>query len=342
MKKILLILLLSINLFGVDTSKGMLKFYSTIDWDSFWDSFTFKFMGCDCPPYFLKTWCEFFFCDFLPSIEESHIEPFAAFSSSPKPFDFVGMGVQAKGLKLFGVEKGVTRNSASSAPDNTNTQNQKETTSFRQINLFPFPIGGIISFLDPTNTICLASGNINTVYISDLDPLYANESLNNLWTLIKTPSRLLDLLLPIWEMRCVVDCLSSTFNYPLNAFYTCNGCRGGIGSQDTGWVKNNDPMENAEMLAFKLINNLHERMALYDISSNACSSTPYLNIKKTQYKISLGSTKFNKPHYMGRMRFMDYDGKESMKSGDAYFFWLWKKRKFCGFFERVCQDNLPL
>ncbi|RDU72339.1 hypothetical protein CQA57_06980 [Helicobacter anseris] len=327
--------------YSIETEKGMLKFYSTINWEKFWGSFKFDFFGCDCPPFYLKDWCEFFFCDFLPAIEEEHIEPFAAFSSSPEPFDFVGLGIKGGG-KVFGVSKGVTRRSSGSGSSGENTDETKESTSFRQINLMPFPIAGMIAFFDVTNTICLASGNVNSMYISDIDPLYANEGLNNLWTLIKTPSRLLDLLLPIWELRCVVDCLSSTFNYPLDSFYTCNGCRGGIGSQDTGWVKNNDPMENSEMLAFKLLNNLHERAALYDVSSNSCTNNTKLNIKKSQYKISFGATSNNAPFYMGRMRFMDYDFKESFKGKDSYFFWIWKKRKFCGFYERLCQDNLPL
>lgn len=342
MKKLLFItifLLISTS-HAVDTHKGMLKFSKTIHWETFWDSFKFDFMGCDCTPLFFQDWCQFFFCDFLPAIKEEHLEPFAGVSSSPYPLDFVGLGIQGTG-KVFGVAKGVTRNS-SAITNSTHTDNSKETASFRFLNLTPFPIGGLLEIIDPTESICFASGNINSTYIADLDPLYSNEGLNNLWTMVKTPSRLLDLLLPIWELRCVVDCVSSTFNLPLNFMYTCNGCRGSIGTQDTGWVKNNDPMENSEMLTYKLINNLHERGALYNTSSSPCFSPIALNIRKTQYKISLGASTFNKPFYMGKMRFLEFDGKESLRSKDAHFFWVWKKRNWCGFFERICQDNLPI
>ena len=328
MKKIILNLLLVINLNAVDTHGSLTKFWETLDWDSFWNSFSFSFMGCDCKPKFLVDWCEAFFCDFLPAIQEQHLEPFANFSASPNPLTFVGLNTDSTD-HIMGPKKGVTRKNS--------LQKEIDTASFQQINMLPFPIASIISFFDPTNTICLSTDAIDTTYISDIDPLYHNDGLNNFWTLIKSPSRFLELLVPIWEWRCLVDCLSETINVPLDAMWSCNGCSGGLGSQDTGWQKNIEPMQNAEMLAYRLIHNFHERMKYMDISSDACESITSLTIKKSQYKISLGSAG-QKPHYFGKIRFLTYDGKDSIKAKDEYSFFIWKKRKFCGLWERLCYD----
>lgn len=334
-KKFLAIFLLVFNLNqaqAVDTHGSLINFFDTIHWDSFWDSFTFKIFGCDCYPKFFVQWCDVWFCDFLPAIQETHIEPFANFSASAGSFNFVGLNT-GSGSSILGVKKGVTRKSIEKS-EKTDT-----TASFMQSNMLPFVISSIIGFIDVTQTICLGSDAVDSFYISDIDPLYQNDGLNNIWTLIKSPTRLLDLLIPAFEMRCIVDCLASSINTPLDAFYTCNGCRGGLGSQDSGWGKhNNDPMENAETLAYKLIHNFHERFKFKDISSNACKSLIRTSIKKSQYKISLGATSNNKPYYFGKIRFGVYDGKDSIKSKDEYSFWLWKKRKFCGFFERICTD----
>ena len=140
MKKIILNLLLVINLNAVDTHGSLTKFWETLDWDSFWNSFSFSFMGCDCKPKFLVDWCEAFFCDFLPAIQEQHLEPFANFSASPNPLTFVGLNIDSTD-HIMGPKKGVTRKNS--------LQKEIDTASFQQINMLPFPIASIISFINP-------------------------------------------------------------------------------------------------------------------------------------------------------------------------------------------------
>ena len=326
--------------YAVDTHGTLLKFWKTVDWDHFWGSFEFDWMGCDCYPKFFVTWCGVFFCDFLPAIEEEHWEPFAVFSASKKPLDFVSLKNKAgdgNGTHILGPKKGAGRKQRSpqqAAGERPDT----DTASFVQTNMLPFPIASIVGFFDVSYTICLSTDAVDSTYISDIDPLYHNDGLNNFWTIIKSPTRLLDLLLPIWEWRCLIDCAANTINVPINMMYTCNGCMGSLGSQDTGWQKNDDPMANTEMLAYRTIHNFHERLKFMDISSDSCKSIPRLTIKKNQYKISLGAEKSNSPHFFGKLRFTTYDGKDSpTKAQDEYSMLLWKHRKWCGFLERfVC------
>src|SRR3546814_6426677 len=74
-----------------------------------------------------------------------------------------------------------------------------------------------------TDFLCLESGSIDILYISEIDPLWQDSEL----TAIINPEAVL-FANPLALAACAADCVSATVNLPVDEMFWCAGCQGSM------------------------------------------------------------------------------------------------------------------
>lgn len=310
------------NNFGDHTGSNapMIDFMNSADWSFFLDKLSISFKVCTCPKGDGP----------LPvGFAATLIEPLLGFSSSNQPMHLVGLGMELDSDVLS--KRGTSRSDLSGAAG------EGDTSGFRQANIVTFPILALIAAALPDIVCFDRNSEITANYISDVDPLYNNEILSNSTNSAKPTSRAFFTNM-VADMACVADCTSATAGYPLNSLYFCDGCRGNMGSSDTGWTRLGDPIENSEMIALRQIASQHETLRLFKTSNASmtftggnelpdtmCGDKMFPMLLKSQYYIQLA---YGSAKRFGAMRF-HYDFKSTPADKDAFFFWIWRQRDFC-------------
>lgn len=294
----------------------MIDFMNSADWDLFFDKFAITFEVCTCENGGLSP----------IGVKATIVEPLIGFSSSNQPMHLVGLGMELESDIL--AKRGTSRGKG---------ERGSNTSAFRQSNIVTFPILAIIAAALP-DIICFdRNSEITANFLSDVDPVYNSEILSNSVNTAKPTSRVF-FANPIADMACMADCVSSTAGFPMNSLYFCNGCRGNIGTHDTGWTKMLDPIENSEMIALRQLALQHETFRLFKTSNASmtftggnelpdtmCGDKMFPMLLKSQYYIQLA---YGSAKRFGAMRF-HYDFKSTPLDKDAFFFWIWRQRDFC-------------
>ncbi|WP_253248336.1 TraU family protein [Helicobacter sp. 12S02634-8] len=256
----------------------------------------------------------------------SLVEPILGFSSSNTPMNFVGLGMNV-GSDTFG-KQGTSRPGEGGATN---------TTGFRQSNFLIFPFMSMVGLALP-DIICFDRlADMTATYISDVDPMYQSADLSVRMNQAKPFGRTL-FVNPLADLACLADCAAATAGFPINSLYWCDGCRGNMGATDTGYTKIGDPIENSEMIALRLMAQMHETSQLrktsdatfaflegQSIPDSMCKDRFFPVIIKDQYYIQLA---YGKAKRFGAMRF-HYDFKSTPADGDDHFFWIWRTRDYC-------------
>ncbi|RDU66422.1 TraU family protein [Helicobacter equorum] len=307
------------NTSHIGSKSPMVDFINSVDWDFFFDEFSISLSPC---------WCDQTSSDLPVGLKATLVEPLLGFSTSNQPMHLVGLGTQLES-DVF-AKRGTSRRGE---------DNSTERTSFRQANIITFPILALVGAALP-DIICFErNSEITSSWISDVDPIYNSEFLSNSQSgnSISTRTGLSGL---VADLACVPECVSATAGYPMNALYWCAGCRGSLGTHDTGFVRMGDPVENSEIIALRQLGLQHLTFRLLKTSDASftmlpsgtgglpdtmCESKIFPMLIKSQYFIQLA---YGSAKTFGAMRF-HYDFKSTPTDQDAFFYWIWRKRDFC-------------
>lgn len=314
-----IILAISFIFTNVYARREVYNFYENLDWSFFFDKLKFKFDVCHCS---LKNTGAF-----AAGFKMEMVEPIGFIETSNTPWDFVGLGLKMD--KSFLRKQGMSR-------DTENGMNFR----FAHFVIFP-PLGWSIGLVQ--DYICFERGTIfNLAYLSEVIPSYNNDVIALAEESIKPASKIW-FANPVAELACGADCAASSLGYPMNSLYWCDGCRGSVGAGDTGWSASSNPYEEAEKVAFGVLNRMHfyggmlktkESFFAYNpagsnLKSTLCQARYFPLIIKDQYYLQLakGDKSWDAEPF-GKIRF-HYDFKSTPTDEDSNFFWLWRVKDMC-------------
>lgn len=181
---------------------------------------------------------------------------------------------------------------------------------------------------------CLESGSFDLVYLSEVDPLWADDELS----LILNPDALL-FANPVAIAACAADCVAaSTTGFGLRELFWCAGCQGGVYPLNGHVLYHVGGVRTATLLAQRITAKMHRELLAWGWHGSAGLCGPYYLpvMDKTAYKTQLTypipatdkiDGKCCQP--FGRTTVDWAAGKEYPVQGEDFSFLLFRKRNCC-------------
>jgi len=239
-----------------------------------------------------------------------------------KPFCMAALG----GLDLGG---GVP---APEAARFTRPEADGDGGAFYQVHWYTNPV---LYWLDVvTDFPCLEPGGFDVAYLSEVDPLWANDELS----LILAPDAML-FANPVAIASCAADCVAATTaGFGLRELFWCAGCQGSLYPLNGHVPYHVGGVRTATLLAQRMAAKMHRELLAWGWHGAAGLCGPYLLpvMDKTAYKTQLTypipSTQ--RPdgrccHPFGRTTIDWGAGKEYPVRGEDFSFLLFRKRNCC-------------
>lgn len=246
-------------------------------------------------------------------IPVSFFEPSRLIEVVKDPYCFPSMGF---GLPTSGGAIGGT-----SGDDGVGNQ-----STFYQAHYYIFPIYALLELL--TDFICLQSTGFDMAYITEVDPLWNNDTLSA----IINPEALL-FGNPIANLACMADAVSSALFQPLDPLFWCKGSWGNAYPL-TGQTGGDGYVEASASVAASLIYKLHRQLILWGSwgQLGLCGYYPAPIWRKSAYRLqivtpipSIYATT------IGTTGMLWSFGKNPPFVGDNFSYLLFKKRECCAF-----------
>lgn len=246
-------------------------------------------------------------------IPVSFFEPSRLIEVVKDPYCFPSMGF---GLPTSGGAIGGT-----SGDDGVGNQ-----STFYQAHYYIFPIYALLELL--TDFICLQSTGFDMAYITEVDPLWNNDTLSA----IINPEALL-FGNPIANLACMADAVSSAVFQPLDPLFWCKGSWGNAYPL-TGQTGGDGYVEASASVAASLIYKLHRQLILWGSwgQLGLCGYYPAPIWRKSAYRLqivtpipSIYATT------IGTTGMLWSFGKNPPFVGDNFSYLLFKKRECCAF-----------
>ncbi|BAK73179.1 TraU family protein [Arcobacter sp. L] len=246
-------------------------------------------------------------------IPVSFFEPSRLIEVVKDPYCFPSMGF---GLPTSGGAIGGT-----SGDDGVGNQ-----STFYQAHYYIFPIYALLELL--TDFICLQSTGFDMAYITEVDPLWNNDTLSA----IINPEALL-FGNPIANLACMADAVSSAVFQPLDPLFWCKGSWGNAYPL-TGQTGGDGYVEASASVVASLIYKLHRQLILWGSwgQLGLCGYYPAPIWRKSAYRLqivtpipSIYATT------IGTTGMLWSFGKNPPFVGDNFSYLLFKKRECCAF-----------
>lgn len=246
-------------------------------------------------------------------IPVSFFEPSRLIEVVKDPYCFPSMGF---GLTTSGGTLGGT-----SGDDGSGNQ-----STFYQAHYYIFPIYALLELL--TDFICLQMTGFDMAYLTEVDPLWNNDTLSA----ILNPEALL-FGNPISNLACIADAVTSAVFEPIDALFWCKGSWGNAYPL-TGQTGGDGFVEGGASVAASLIYKLHRQLILWGSWGQAglCGYYPAPIWRKSAYRLqivtpipSLYATT------IGTTGMLWSFGKNPPFVGDNFSYLLFKKRECCAF-----------
>ncbi len=246
-------------------------------------------------------------------IPVSFFEPSRLIEVVKDPYCFPSMGF---GLTTSGGALGGT-----SGDDGSGNQ-----STFYQAHYYIFPIYALLELL--TDFICLQMTGFDMAYLTEVDPLWNNDTLSA----ILNPEALL-FGNPISNLACIADAVTSAVFEPIDALFWCKGSWGNAYPL-TGQTGGDGFVEGGASVAASLIYKLHRQLILWGSWGQAglCGYYPAPIWRKSAYRLqivtpipSLYATT------IGTTGMLWSFGKNPPFVGDNFSYLLFKKRECCAF-----------
>lgn len=199
-------------------------------------------------------------------------------------------------------------------------------TSTYHVHWYKFPVFSVLSLF--ANFSCIEKGDLDIPYLSELDPLWYDESLS----LISNPEAAL-FSSHLAQVSCISDCAASSGNHPLNDLFWCAGCLGSI-YPFTGSVAHHvSPLQASYLLVQRVIAKLHRAYVLKGYENGEfCEPKPMPIIRKDIYKTHLiypVPQTSGRCHALGKSDLLWGVGKSFPIKGEDFAYLVWLKKHCC-------------
>ena len=94
-------------------------------------------------------------------------------------------------------------------------------TSFYHVHYFVYPILSLLGLL--TDFQCVEAGDLDVAYMSEFDPLWGSDELQNIFN----PEAYL-FSNPLAQLACIADCAQASIDKPADKLFWCAGCQGSL------------------------------------------------------------------------------------------------------------------
>lgn len=246
-------------------------------------------------------------------IPVSFFEPSRLIEVVKDPYCFPSMGF---GLTTSGGTLGGT-----SGDDGSGNQ-----STFYQAHYYIFPIYALLELL--TDFICLQMTGFDMAYLTEVDPLWNNDTLSA----ILNPEALL-FGNPVSNLACIADAVTSAVFEPIDALFWCKGSWGNAYPL-TGQTGGDGYVEGGASVAASLIYKLHRQLVLWGSWGQAglCGYYPAPIWRKSAYRLQI-VTPIPSVYAttIGTTGTIWSFGKNPPFVGDNFSYLLFKKRECCAF-----------
>jgi len=258
---------------------------------------------CICPmppPIFMRI-----------GVPVSFFEPSRLIDVVKDPYCFAGMGFGMSGSVMGAGTKG---------------DGVDRTRTFFQSHYYVFPIYSMLELL--TDFICVESTGFDLAYITEVDPLWQDDTL----TAIINPEALL-FGNPVTNLACIADSVSSLVNVSLDPLFWCKGSWGNAYPL-SGNTNTKDYVEDSASVAASMIYKLHRELILWGSwgQLGLCGYFPAPIWRKSAYRLQIMAPI---PHPMatgiGQSGLLWSFAKNIPFVGDNFSYLLFKKRECCAF-----------
>jgi len=180
---------------------------------------------------------------------------------------------------------------------------------------------------------CLESGSFDLVYMTEVDPLWADDELS----LILNPDALL-FANPVAIAACAADCIAASAGFGLRDLFWCAGCQGGVYPLNGHVPYHVGGIRTAALMAQRMTAKMHRELLAWGWHGSAGLCGPYYLpvMDKTAYKTELtypipATDKVDGKccHPFGRTTVDWGAGKEYPVQGEDFSFLLFRKRNCC-------------
>ena len=180
---------------------------------------------------------------------------------------------------------------------------------------------------------CLESGSFDLVYMTEVDPLWADDELS----LILNPDALL-FANPVAVAACAADCVAASTGFGLRDLFWCAGCQGGVYPLNGHVPYHVGGVRTATLMAQRMTAKMHRELLAWGWHGSAGLCGPYYLpvMDKTAYKTELtypipATDKLDGKccHPFGRTTVDWGAGKEYPVQGEDFSFLLFRKRNCC-------------
>jgi len=200
-------------------------------------------------------------------------------------------------------------------------------TSFHHVHYYVYPILSLLGIL--TDFQCIEKADFDVAYMSEFDPLWCDDSLQNIFN----PEAFL-FSSQLAQLSCIADCTQSSLNKPADKMFWCAGCLGSL-YPFVGHVAHHTGMLQASsLLVYRCLAKLH-RMGIvkgYE-ETDFCEPRIMPMIKKSLYKTQIVRPlpqTTGKCHALGKSEQLWGIGKTYPVGGeDDFVYLLWIKKQCC-------------
>lgn len=201
------------------------------------------------------------------------------------------------------------------------------STSFHHVHYYVYPIFSLLGIL--TDFQCVETGDLDVAYMSEFDPLWGDDNLQNIFN----PEAFL-FSSQLAQLACVADCTQSSLNKPADKLFWCAGCQGSLYPFVGHISHHTGPLQASSLLVHRCLAKLH-RMGVvkgYE-ATDFCEARVMPIIKKSLYK-----TQLVKPipqtsgscHALGKSDQLWGVGKTYPAGGeDDFVYLIWIKKQCC-------------
>ena len=243
-------------------------------------------------------------------------EPARIVEVTRHPYKLVGLG----GIQL-GTNTVKNRGSIS-AIEETPSQ-----TSFHHVHYYVYPILSLLGIL--TDFQCVEKGELDIAYMSEFDPFWSDESLQNIFN---PEAHFFSSQLA--QLTCIADCTKSGLNKPTDKLFWCAGCQGSL-YPFVGHVSHHrGGLQASSLLVHRCLAKLHRIGVVKGYENNDfCEAKVMPIIKKSLYKTQIvrpipqsqGSC-----HALGKSDQLWGIGKTYPVGGeDDFVYLIWMKKQCC-------------
>jgi conjugal transfer pilus assembly protein TraU len=154
-------------------------------------------------------------------------------------------------------------------------------TSFHHVHYYIYPILSLLGLLSDFQ--CVESGELDIAYMSEFDPLWSDDSLQNIFN----PEAAL-FGNPLAQIACIADCSLTSLNKTSDKLFWCAGCQGSLYPFGGHIAHHRGPLQASSLLVHRCLARLHRFGVVKGYSeTNFCEAEVMPVIKKSLYKTQL-------------------------------------------------------